>query len=287
MDDALLTSHRCQLPKQATVLIVAGLLLAGLLSIASPAGAVIRINDGDDCPDVIAPVANLYTAFFLREPDAQGLDYWVQFVSSSDGSLSAAAKAFAGSPEFVDRYGDLTTEEFVAQLYPNVFGRAADDGGLAFWTNDIDSGARTRSEVIVVWSLSPEFLGEDNISSPLAFDLQRQEVWCGSGSREVMVPRLPLTVGQDISVRPVGDQITPNLQAQITGLSENGTHVVSTGGAVSSVNDTAPNLYVHPNVGQVVDRYRVRVNVDDPVDDGGPSTWIIVSTWWPPPWRMY
>lgn len=248
---------------------------ASLLAVTAPAGAVIRINDGDSCPGVIAPVAYLYTAFFLREPDPQGLDYWVQFVSSDDGSLSAAAVAFAASPEFGDRYGEMTTEEFVSQLYPNVFGRAPDPAGLAFWVNDIDSERRTRSEVVLVWSLSEEFVGEDAEISPLIWDINRSETWCGEGARTVRLDRLPLDVGQQIGIRSTSEA---SLSIEITGRSENGTTVVSTGQLLEG-EGWGPSLYLHPNLGQAVAYYEVRI--------AGSGAWVLVNEYQPPPWRTF
>lgn len=262
-----------------------GLGVAGsLLAVASPAGADIRINDGDDCPAVIAPVANLYEAFFLREPDPQGLDYWVQFVSGTEGSLSAAATAFAASPEFVERYGELTTEEFVTQLYPNVFGRPADARGLAFWVEDIDSGTRTRSEVIVVWTFSEEFLGPDPYFSPLVYDIFRKEVWCGTGSTTIDIDRIPLDVGQQIAVRAVDAE--DESYATIYGVSESGTVLLTAGGPVTLVQSQA-SLYVHPNVGQAVHHYRIQINDFAAENSGDPVEWVIVSEWRPPPWQTF
>ena len=234
----------------------------------SAASAEIRITEGDDCPDVVAPVAYLYQAFFLREPDPQGLDFWVRFVTGPDGGLSAAAANFATSPEYVERYGEMTNEEFVFALYPNVFGRAPDPGGLRFWTNDLDEGNRTRSEVILVWSISEEFVGEEVSPSPLIYDFNRQEYWCGTGPAIIEVARVPLAFAQQIGV---GNEEGP-LDASIIGLTPDGTHVISAAGS-------RPSLYVQPSLGAGIASYRVTIYSEGP--------WVLSSEWQPPPWRTY
>lgn len=261
----------------------ATLLIAWLALLLRPpsAGAEIRIAEGDDCPAVIQPVAYLYQAFFLREPDPQGLDFWVRYVTSDRGSLSSAAALFALSPEYLERYGEMTNEQFVRALYPNVFGRAPDEGGLRFWVNDLNTGQRTRSEVILVWSISEEFSGTDDVPSPLIYDFFRQELWCGTGSAVIEVPRLPLEVGQSIAARVESN--SDYMDASIIGLAANGTHVLATGGAIDGEPEAPPinlaNMYIHPNVGAAVDRYEVRIS--------GEGSWVVISSWQPPPWRQW
>jgi hypothetical protein len=103
----------------------------------------------------IAPVARLYFAYFLRVPDYGGLQYWIgQYRSGS--SLSAISQAFAGSPEFVSRYGALNNSQFVALVYANVLGRAPDSAGLAYWTGQLNAGM-TRGDMMIAFSESAEY----------------------------------------------------------------------------------------------------------------------------------
>lgn len=105
----------------------------------------------------IAPVMRLYLAYFLRFPDYAGLQFWVGF--SATNPLTSISDAFAGSEEFQARYGSTTNAEFVQLVYQNVLGRAPDAAGAAFWEGELDSGARTRGQVMLNFSESEEFRG--------------------------------------------------------------------------------------------------------------------------------
>ena len=74
-----------------------------------------------------APVTRLYFAYFLRIPDYQGLEYWVNQYRQGV-TLDSISQAFAQSPEFIASYGSLSNEAFVTLLYQNVLGRLPDPG---------------------------------------------------------------------------------------------------------------------------------------------------------------
>lgn len=254
-------------------------LLLGVGASGSGAGAEIRLSEGDVCPGVVAPVADLYRAFFLREPDAAGLDYWTRYVSSREGNLDRAADAFARSPEFLDRYGQLDNEGFIIQLYRNSFGRVPDAEGLAFWTADLDAGNRTRGQVVLFWSYSEEFLGREfsiEDFSPLRNSQFEQEVWCGNETRVFQADRLDLSSAQAFEVGMISGS---GVFGEISAHSENGTIVLS---SLIDVDEPLVRewLYVHPNLNQNVAYYRVTVACEDCV-------WFVTSTSWPPPWFDY
>jgi len=106
-----------------------------------------------------APIAQLYFAYFLRVPDYAGFAYWVQ-AHHAGISLPAIAQAFAQSAEFRALYGEnLSNTEYVVLLYQNIVRRPPDSGGLAYWTNQLDSGALDRGEVALAFAESTEFQG--------------------------------------------------------------------------------------------------------------------------------
>src|SRR5688500_19664870 len=74
--------------------------------------------------------------------------------------LDGISDAFGQSPEFVNTYGALTNAQFVDRVYRNVLGREPDAGGRAFWTQQLDSGARTRGQVMTGFSESAEYRGD-------------------------------------------------------------------------------------------------------------------------------
>jgi secreted trypsin-like serine protease len=101
-------------------------------------------------------VTRLYSAFFLRNPDASGLSFWWRQVNGGK-SLYTIANVMASSSEFTNRYGDLTNQEFVELVYTNVLGRTGDPAGIASWTAKLDSGVRNRGQVMVGFSDSNEY----------------------------------------------------------------------------------------------------------------------------------
>lgn len=103
--------------------------------------------------DANGPVARLYRAYFLRRPDAGGLAYW----NDRELPLHAISQAFADSDEFASRYGTLSHQAFVEQVYENVMGRTPDEGGRRFWTSQLYDGMQ-RGTVMLNFSESPEFV---------------------------------------------------------------------------------------------------------------------------------
>ena len=105
--------------------------------------------------NAVAPVTRLYFAYFLRIPDYAGLMFWINY--SKTHSLDEVSNAFAASSEFASRYGALTNSQYVTLVYQNVLGRNPDSAGLAYWTNQLDTAARTRGQVMLGFSESPEY----------------------------------------------------------------------------------------------------------------------------------
>ena len=106
------------------------------------------------------PVARLYCAFFLRNPDAGGQAFWQQQYLEVERSLTSIAQDFTLSPEFTTTYGSLSDREFVELIYKNVLGRSLpliEIEGPAFWTGQLNTDARSRGEVMVEFSESTEY----------------------------------------------------------------------------------------------------------------------------------
>jgi hypothetical protein len=106
----------------------------------------------------IAPIVRLYFAYFLRIPDYEGLMFWIDQFNNGQ-SLEAISDAFAASPEFQQTYGALSNEVFVDLVYQNILGRVPDPGGYAFWVGELNSGRRTRGQVMIGFSESAEYEG--------------------------------------------------------------------------------------------------------------------------------
>jgi hypothetical protein len=104
------------------------------------------------------PVIRLYFAFFLRSPDVDGSKFWIA-KRKAGTNLNSIASTFAGSNEFQTKYGNLSNQDFVQQVYVNVFERQPDADGLAYWTNQLDTHKKSRGQVMVGFSESNEYAG--------------------------------------------------------------------------------------------------------------------------------
>ena len=82
-----------------------------------------------------------------RMTNAGGLDYWVGR-SARGWTLHRISASFAGSSEFLRKYGTLTNAGFVDRAFQNVFGRSADPSGRGYWTAKLDRGT-SRGVVMV------------------------------------------------------------------------------------------------------------------------------------------
>lgn len=82
----------------------------------------------------VTEIQQLYTAYLGRPVDQEGLDYW----TDAELDLNVADLRFNlandNQPEYVERYGNLSREELVAEIYQNMFNRAPEAEGLAYWT---------------------------------------------------------------------------------------------------------------------------------------------------------
>lgn len=101
-----------------------------------------------------AEVVRLYATVLGREPDPAGLVFWNDH--RLDGlSLAQVAQGFFNSPEFITRFGGLTDETLVVNLYREALGRLPDAAGLQFHVTALQHGL-ARAELIANFVQSPE-----------------------------------------------------------------------------------------------------------------------------------
>lgn len=117
-------------------------------------------------------IYRLYRAYFLREPDRGGFDYWYG-VYKQGYPLDAISNDFARSEEFQQRYGDIGDREFVQRVYNNVLQRDPDQGGYDYWVKQMEQGM-LRGFVMIYFSDSEEFRNKTKNGVPPGY---RQ---CGS-----------------------------------------------------------------------------------------------------------
>jgi hypothetical protein len=116
---------------------------------------------------MVPSVTRLYTAAFLREPDAGGLNYWIR-VGQSGFGLENVATMFTTSAEFQERYGRLDNRAFVDLVYRNVLQRSPDPGGLAYWTDLVNRGM-SRGRMLIGFSDSPEFVDKNRADTVVSW----------------------------------------------------------------------------------------------------------------------
>ena len=120
----------------------------GLVRATHPGKAVITAASGGKtatCTVTVSPkdliegfVYRMYRICLLREPDPDGLSYWVGKLRNREATGSEIAQGFYCSQEMVNRR--LSNSEFVTRAYEGIMGRSPDAGGLQYWTGLLDSG---------------------------------------------------------------------------------------------------------------------------------------------------
>ncbi|ARU57270.1 hypothetical protein OLMES_3229 [Oleiphilus messinensis] len=85
-------------------------------------------------------VINAYIAYYGRPADLAGFQYWVQELDLASGNLNRIMNPFGNSTEYMTRYSGMTKPELVDNLYQQLFNRAADPAGLAWYVAEWEAG---------------------------------------------------------------------------------------------------------------------------------------------------
>jgi hypothetical protein len=130
-----------------------------------------------DTTGTAAVAYRVYKAAFAREPDFEGLGYWVSVLDQYlDPKLSPEknpflldiAKTFVESSEFKTKYGkdgdDVANDVYVLNLYLNALGRDPRvpdaqgnlDPGYPYWVDVLNKKDASRSDLFVYFSESAE-----------------------------------------------------------------------------------------------------------------------------------
>jgi len=96
----------------------------------------------------------LYSAYFLRQPDLGGFNYWLGVIRANYWN---AGWGFLNSVEFQNRYGDLSDGEFVDLVYGNVLCRQPDANGRRYWMSQLSDGM-PRQTLMASFAESSEYL---------------------------------------------------------------------------------------------------------------------------------
>ena len=81
-------------------------------------------------------IQDAYVTFFNRAADKEGFTYWTSY----PGSISDLYATFAQQTEYTSVYGGKTAEQQITTVYQNLFNRAPDAEGLAYWKPLVEAG---------------------------------------------------------------------------------------------------------------------------------------------------
>ncbi|AID45222.1 hypothetical protein SFBM_1251 [Candidatus Arthromitus sp. SFB-mouse-Japan] len=85
-------------------------------------------------------VTRVYRAFFNREPDKEGLMYWVNKLATKEETLKGFLGQLSFTPELLEK--NLTNTKFVEAMYA-IVDRAGETEGVTFWTAEIEKGIQS------------------------------------------------------------------------------------------------------------------------------------------------
>lgn len=118
--------------------------------------AQVQIGSNVDEEGLEAKAYRLYQAAFDRKPDLEGLGFWIYHMQNGM-KLENVAWGFTNSNEFKTLYGaDLSTEQFITQLYKNVLHRQPDPSGFSVWETVLNNSTWSREQVLLGFSESIE-----------------------------------------------------------------------------------------------------------------------------------
>ncbi len=109
--------------------------------------------------------ARMYDAALDRLPDSGGLAVWTNALNGGT-SVVSMANAFVASQEFQARFGSLTNQQFVEQLYVFALNRPGDSAGVGFWTSQLNNG-QSRAFILAEFSETAEHVTN---TAPLWFE---------------------------------------------------------------------------------------------------------------------
>ncbi|NKX42446.1 DUF4214 domain-containing protein [Rhodobacteraceae bacterium R_SAG2] len=107
----------------------------------------------------IDQIVQLYIGYFDRAPNPAGLAYWINELDNNpDMSYLDIAQSFSVQPEATGLYPFLANpqvaspEAFITAVYLNLFNRAPDAAGLAYWEGELAAGKSPGRMIIDIQS---------------------------------------------------------------------------------------------------------------------------------------
>jgi len=92
-------------------------------------------------------VQKIYVAYYGRPADPAGLQYWAGQLAANGGNLTSIINAFGASAESTALYAGADNSAKVTAIYQQLFNRAPDAAGLAFYTAELTANRMTASSI--------------------------------------------------------------------------------------------------------------------------------------------
>lgn len=111
-------------------------------------------------------IVGLYVMYYGRSPDPSGLAFWEQ----QPLSATQIAAEFGTSAEAKQLYPFLAAPtiasptEFITQVYQNAFGRVPDAGGLAYWTQFLQTNNSPTDIATFILTVAEAAVGSDAVT---------------------------------------------------------------------------------------------------------------------------
>jgi len=112
--------------------------------------------------DAQSQVEMIYIAYFGRAGDPDGANYWLNELNVGGDTvipgLTGVAAAYSLAPEASTEYPLLANpstasqadiQTFINAIYQNLFNRAADSAGLAYWTAEVNGIIATHNSLTI------------------------------------------------------------------------------------------------------------------------------------------
>ncbi len=96
----------------------------------------------------MASIQGIYLALFNRPADPDGLAFWTEHTKGGT-DLSFLVGRLTAAPEYLSRFADMDNEEIINSIYQSLFGRDAEPKGLAFFLEQLETGAATIETIAI------------------------------------------------------------------------------------------------------------------------------------------
>jgi hypothetical protein len=96
----------------------------------------------------VTAVQKLYISYFSRPADYGGLTYWTNALANNPNALQEMSRQFSISQEYRTTYANMDNRAKVAEVYDNLFGRAAETAGVDYWANLLNNNQITIDNMV-------------------------------------------------------------------------------------------------------------------------------------------